>query len=82
MQYLNLLKVSAVLQNFIPLNMRKLNRLFIKEYKINNPIHLSPEVLRAYFVYKLWKVLHKVKEWIRRLKWMIETDIFNFSLMK
>lgn len=66
-----------------------LNLLFIKEYKINNPIHLSPEVLRSYCVYKVWKVLHKVKkapqevqeEWIRRLKWTIETDIFNFVLM-
>jgi aminoglycoside phosphotransferase len=65
-----------------------LNLIFIREYKINNPIHLSPEVLKAYCVYKVWKILHKVKkapqevqeEWIRRLKWTIETDIFNFSL--
>jgi aminoglycoside phosphotransferase (APT) family kinase protein len=64
-----------------------LNHIFINEYKVNNPIHLSPEVLRAYCIYKVWKVLHKVKkapqevqeEWIRRLKWTIETDIFNFA---
>jgi thiamine kinase-like enzyme len=64
-----------------------LNLIFIEEYKINNPVHLSPEILRAYSVYKVWKVLNRVKnapqavqeEWIRRLKWTIETEIFNFA---
>lgn len=62
--------------------------LFIKEYRNYNPIHLSPETLKAYCVYKVWKVLHKIQnsskevqeEWIKRLKWTLETDIINFSL--
>lgn len=61
-----------------------LNSLFIEAYKINTPIELSPEKLKAYCVYKVWNVLNKVKnaqqdvkqEWIRRLKWTIESDIF------
>jgi aminoglycoside phosphotransferase (APT) family kinase protein len=64
-----------------------LTHLFIEEYKIYNPVHLSPEILKAYCLYKVWKVLHKIKnaplevqqEWVRRLKWTIETNIFNFS---
>jgi len=61
-----------------------LNHLFIEEYKKHNVVHLSPKILKAYCVYKVWKVLHKVKnaplevqqEWIRRLKWTLETDIY------
>lgn len=66
-----------------------LNCIFIDEYKLYNPLHISPELLRAYCVYKVWKVLHKIKnapqevqeEWIKRLKWTIETDIFSFALI-
>jgi hypothetical protein len=58
--------------------------LFIEEYKNYNPVDLSLETLKAYCVYKVWKVLHKVQkspkdvqeEWIRRLKWTIETDLY------
>jgi thiamine kinase-like enzyme len=60
-----------------------LNSLFIEEYKSNTLVLLSSEKLKAYCVYKVWKVLNKVKnapqevqqEWIRRLKWTIETDV-------
>ncbi|MBM7619975.1 thiamine kinase-like enzyme [Bacillus tianshenii] len=60
-----------------------LNSLFIKEYKSNSHVHLSSEKLKAYCVYKVWKVLNKVKdgpqevleEWVKRLKWTIETDV-------
>jgi Phosphotransferase enzyme family len=58
-----------------------LNSLFIKEYKSHSLVHLSSEKLKAYCVYKVWKVLNKVKngpqevqgEWTKRLKWTIET---------
>ncbi|MFE3577451.1 phosphotransferase family protein [Lysinibacillus sp. NPDC059133] len=63
-----------------------LNSVFIEQYKTNNPIFLSSETLKGYCVYKVWKILHKIKnaplevqqEWIRRLEWTIETDIFDF----
>ncbi|PLS14643.1 hypothetical protein CVD28_27125 [Bacillus sp. M6-12] len=62
-----------------------LNRLFLEEYTQNNDIPLARESLKAYCVYKVWKVLDRVKngsvearqEWVRRLQWTIETDIFN-----
>jgi thiamine kinase-like enzyme len=62
-----------------------LNSMFIEEYQLYNPIHVSNETLQAYCVYKVLKVLHKVQkspkvvqeEWIRRLKWTMETDIFS-----
>lgn len=59
--------------------------LFIEEYLTINPIPLSSKKLKAFSVYKVWKVLGKIErapmevkqEWIRRLKWTIETDIFH-----
>jgi thiamine kinase-like enzyme len=61
-----------------------LNSLFIEEYQLNNLVQLSPEKIKAYCIYKVWKVLNKVnnapqavkQEWITRLKWTIETDIY------
>ncbi|MCM3767641.1 phosphotransferase family protein [Neobacillus niacini] len=60
-----------------------LNPLFMEEYKQHSPIHISPQSLKGYCVYKVWKVLHKVQhapkevqqEWIRRLRWTVETDL-------
>ncbi|HLO11626.1 MAG TPA: aminoglycoside phosphotransferase family protein [Pseudoneobacillus sp.] len=64
----------------------QLTSLFVEEYKKYNPINLPGKKLKGYCVYKVWKVLHKVKnapievqeEWIRRLNWTLETDIFDF----
>jgi aminoglycoside phosphotransferase (APT) family kinase protein len=61
-----------------------LNPLFLEEYKKHNPIHITSQSLKAYNVFKVWKILHKVEkaprevqeEWVRRLKWTVETDIF------
>jgi thiamine kinase-like enzyme len=58
--------------------------LFMDEYKKQSPIHLSSQALKAYSVYKVWKVLHKVQnapievqtEWVRRLKWTVETELY------
>lgn len=56
--------------------------LFIEGYNTYKPIHLTSDVLKRYSLYKVWKILHRVRdssievqqEWIRRLKWTIETD--------
>ncbi|RUL50349.1 aminoglycoside phosphotransferase family protein [Lysinibacillus antri] len=69
-----------------PEQANSLNSLFIEQYKANSPILLSSESLKGYCVYKVWKILHKIKkaplevkqEWVRRLEWTIETDIFDF----
>lgn len=50
--------------------------------------HKTGITLKAYCVYKVWKVLHKVQkspkevqeEWIRRLEWTIDTDIITFPI--
>ncbi|WP_442598867.1 aminoglycoside phosphotransferase family protein [Neobacillus sp. D3-1R] len=63
-----------------------LNSLFTNEYSRNGIAFLSPEKLQSYCIYKVWKVLYKVKnapqevqeEWVRRLQWTFETDIFDF----
>lgn len=63
-----------------------LNSLFIREYIRNSSLYIVPEDLKAYCIYKVWKVLYKVEnapqevqqEWIRRLAWTFETDIFDF----
>ncbi|MFE8701357.1 phosphotransferase family protein [Cytobacillus sp. FJAT-54145] len=62
-----------------------LNSLFLNEYLTHRPVHLSPDVLKAYCVYKVWKVLHRVmkapvevqKEWVRRLEWTLETELLD-----
>jgi aminoglycoside phosphotransferase (APT) family kinase protein len=62
-----------------------LNSLFIKAYTKDQPISFPVEKLKGYCLYKVWKVLNKVQhatvevqeEWVRRLKWTIETDIFD-----
>jgi Ser/Thr protein kinase RdoA (MazF antagonist) len=63
-----------------------LNSLFIKGYTNEQSIPLPIEKLKGYALYKVWKVLNKVQnapvevqeEWVRRLKWTIETDIYDF----
>ncbi|MEH7440024.1 aminoglycoside phosphotransferase family protein [Neobacillus drentensis] len=65
-----------------------LNQLFLEEYKKFNQVKLSPEKVKAYSLYKVWKVLHKVEqapqavqeEWIRRLKWTIDTELISSSM--
>jgi aminoglycoside phosphotransferase (APT) family kinase protein len=67
-----------------PENKDTLIPLFLESYLSINSIQLSAKKLKAYSVYKVWKVLAKIEsaskevkeEWIRRLKWTIETDIF------
>ncbi|WP_108669142.1 aminoglycoside phosphotransferase family protein [Peribacillus acanthi] len=59
-----------------------LNSLFVEEYQSISPIDLYSDKIKGYCIYKVWKILHKVKqapsdvqkEWIRRLNWTIETD--------
>ncbi len=66
-----------------PEHAKRLNALFLKEYQTHAKIDLSAEKVKGYCVYKVWKILMKVQhapqqvqqEWIRRLKWTIETDI-------
>jgi len=56
--------------------------LFMETYNIT---HFSPEEMKAYCVYKVWKVLYRVqkapleaqKEWVRRLKWTLETELWK-----
>lgn len=68
-----------------PEKAEQLARLFVEEYKNYNQINLSTKLLKGYCVYKVWKVLNKVEnapievqqEWVRRLKWTMETHIFN-----
>jgi thiamine kinase-like enzyme len=63
-----------------------LNGLFIKGYTNEQSIPLPIEKLKGYALYKVWKVLNKIQlapvevqeEWVRRLKWTIETDIYDF----
>lgn len=63
----------------------RLNQIFLEEYQKQRPINLTSEKLTGYCVYKVWKVLNKVKhapsevqaEWIKRLKWTLETEIFD-----
>ncbi len=60
-----------------------LNSIFINEYKIHSSVELSSDKLKAYCLYKVWKVLNKVtqapedvrQEWVRRLRWTIDTDL-------
>lgn len=62
-----------------------INQLFVDEYKKYSSVNISPELLKVYCVYKVWKVLHRIKnashetqeEWVRRLKWTMEEDIFS-----
>lgn len=65
-----------------------LNSLFTNEYIRNMSVDLSSKNLKAHCIYKVWKILSKVKnapqevqqEWLRRLAWTIETDIFDFLI--
>ncbi|MGB3259950.1 aminoglycoside phosphotransferase family protein [Paenisporosarcina sp.] len=65
-----------------------LNQLFINEYNKYSSVAVTPELLKVYCVYKVWNVLHRVKngsheiqeEWVRRLKWTLEEDIFDFNI--
>jgi thiamine kinase-like enzyme len=58
--------------------------IFLTEYLKHNCVPLSVELLKGYCVYRVWKVIHRVRnasgetqaEWTRRLQWTIETDIF------
>ncbi|WP_169525533.1 aminoglycoside phosphotransferase family protein [Pseudalkalibacillus hwajinpoensis] len=60
-----------------------LNSIFINEYKIHSSVELSSDKLKAYCLYKVWKVLNKVtqapedvrQEWVRRLRWTLDTDL-------
>ena len=64
--------------------------LFFEGYLANQSINLSAKKLKAYCIYKVWKVLVRIEnapievkqEWMRRLKWTIETDIFHLSIFK
>jgi thiamine kinase-like enzyme len=63
---------------------------FIEGYLAVDSIKLSAKKLKAYCIYKVWKVLVRIEhapievkqEWIRRLKWTIETDIFHLSIFQ
>lgn len=65
---------------------KSLNPLFIEEYQLYREIAYSPDELKAYALYKVWKVLNKLdqspmevqQEWVRRLEWTLNTDIFHF----
>ena len=60
-----------------------LNAIFTNEYKIHSSVELSSDKLKAYCLYKVWKILNKVtrapeevrQEWVRRLRWTLETDL-------
>lgn len=63
---------------------KKMNDLFIKEYQRHCSCEISAEKLKAFSVYKVWKVLNKIEdapidvqqEWVRRLKWTLN-DFLN-----
>ncbi len=64
-----------------------LNELFLENYIAHHPIDLSDVKLKSYAVYKVWKVLNRLKqapsnvqeEWVRRLKWTLDTEFLNDS---
>lgn len=63
---------------------KKLSKIFLKEYCSNNKIEIDEDIIRAFSMYKVIKLLEKAItisedakcEWVRRLEWTIETD-FN-----
>lgn len=63
---------------------QKMNDLFLKEYQLHCNFEISAEKLKAFSVYKVWKVLNKIEdapsnvqnEWVRRLKWTLN-DFFR-----
>jgi thiamine kinase-like enzyme len=63
----------------------RLNHIFLEEYLKYRPVQMTSKKLTGYCVYKVWKVLKKVEyassevqaEWVRRLKWTLETEIFD-----
>jgi len=69
---------------------KSLNPLFIEEYLFYSQTNFSPDALKAYCLYKVWKVLNKLdqspvdvqREWVRRLEWTLKTDIFHFICYK
>lgn len=65
---------------------KTLNILFLEAYQRQQSVDLSTEKVKAYTVYKVWKLLNKVKtatdevqqEWVRRLDWTLKTELFTF----
>lgn len=65
---------------------KSLNPLFIEEYQHYSQTNSTSDELKAYCLYKVWKVLNKLdqspvevqQEWVRRLEWTLKTDIFHF----
>ncbi|MDZ5473613.1 phosphotransferase [Bacillus sp. 31A1R] len=63
----------------------ELCEVFLKHYLEVSTISLDLSLLRAYSVYKVWKVLQKVEsapfevqnEWVRRLEWTLKSKIFK-----
>ncbi|QHW32970.1 aminoglycoside phosphotransferase family protein [Paenibacillus rhizovicinus] len=59
-----------------------LNRTFIDEYILHNPMPITPNQLKACSLYKAWNVIYRVrdatpevkKEWLRRLEWTLNSD--------
>ncbi|WP_409304825.1 phosphotransferase family protein [Peribacillus sp. SCS-155] len=60
-------------------------RLFLEEYRLHQRVELKSDTLQSFGVYKVCKVLQRLaqagqdvqKEWVRRLRWTLETDIFD-----
>lgn len=60
-----------------------LNSIFLNEYQKQSDITISNEKLKSYCLYKVWKIVNKVKdapdevkqEWLNRLKWTLEVDL-------
>lgn len=60
-----------------------LNSIFLNEYQKQSDFTISNEKLKSYCLYKVWKILNKVKnapdevkyEWINRLKWTLEVEL-------
>ncbi|MEH7444939.1 aminoglycoside phosphotransferase family protein [Bacillus sp. JJ1122] len=65
---------------------KSLNPLFIEEYQHYSQTNFSSDELKACCLYQVWKVLNKLdhspvevqQEWVRRLEWTLQTDIFHF----
>ena len=65
-----------------PKHSTSLNNLFLKEYQKHSSLSITPEALKGFAVYKVWKVLYRIenapqsvqKEWTRRLNWTLDTE--------
>lgn len=61
-----------------------LNRAFIDEYIIHNPLSFSSDQIKASCIYKVLNILMRLRnapvevqqEWVRRLEWTIHTNIY------